>query len=232
MLSAFCEYISSMDYILKVGNISKMIDKIWVVMIVAGLAAGIAGGNTENLIKELNASSKEAVNICLGLAGVMCFWSGIMRILDKRGITRIFARLLHPLLKILFPNLPKGHKATGAIAMTISANFLGLGNAATPLGVNAMKELKLLDKSRRGKISAKSKLSPTANIASDEMCMLVVLCTSGFQLIPASIIALRTAAGSQEPGWVMLPIWACSAVTVVVGIIAVKFAQKLNKRRN
>jgi spore maturation protein A len=143
-----------------------------------------------------------------------------MRVIEKGGISTIIANILHPVLKILFPQIQRSKKALGAIAMSMSANFLGLGNAATPLGINAMKELSLINRSH------------SIIDASDEMCMFVVLNTSGLQLIPATIIALRSASGSQDPGGIMLPIWICSIFSVFVGIIAVKIFKGIHKKKS
>jgi spore maturation protein A len=162
-----------------------MINIIWLLLLVTGI--GYAGwqGKIEVVTQGAISAAEGAVVLSFKLIGVMCLWLGIMKIAELAGIVRFISRILSPLIRFLFPSVPKNHPAMGAIIMTLSANMLGLGNAVTPLGIKAMKELQQLNKDKEE--------------ASDAMCTLLALCTAGFTLVPATIIAIRSAAGSVNP---------------------------------
>jgi spore maturation protein A len=131
-----------------------------------------------------------------------------MKVAEKCGLVRAIGRLVRPVLGFLFPDIPKDHPALGAIVMNLVANFFGLGNAATPLGIKAMNELQTLNKDKK--------------TATDSMCMFLVLNTAAIQLIPANIIALRTAEGSRKPAEIIVCIWLASVCATIMGIIASK----------
>jgi spore maturation protein A len=176
-----------------------MINLIWMLFLVAGI--GYAGwqGRIEVVTQSAISAAEGAVILSFKLIGVMCLWLGIMKIAELAGLVKLFALVLSPFMRILFPSVPKKHPAMGAIVMTISANMLGLGNAATPLGIKAMQELQ--------------KLNDKKDTASDAMCTLLALCTTGFTLVPATIIALRSAAGSTNPAEIV-------GTTVLVSLMA------------
>jgi spore maturation protein A len=150
-------------------------------------------------------SAETAVNLALKLTGVMCLWLGIMKIAEAAGIVQYFAALLTPVVRILFPSIPKNHPALGSIIMTISANMLGLGNAVTPLGIKSMQELQ--------------KLNHNKTTASPAMCTLLALCTTGFTLVPATVIALRSAAGSVNPAEIVGATILVSAMATVIVLL-------------
>ena len=162
-----------------------MINLIWLLLLVTGI--GYAGwqGRIEIVTQGAISAAEGAVGLSFKLIGVMCLWLGIMKIAELAGIVSFFSRILSPFIRFLFPSVPKNHPAMGAIIMTLSANMLGLGNAVTPLGIKAMQELQQLNKEK--------------DTASDAMCTLLALCTAGFTLVPATIIAIRSAAGSANP---------------------------------
>ncbi|HBS58023.1 MAG: nucleoside recognition domain-containing protein [Bacillota bacterium] len=162
-----------------------MINIIWVGMLVIGVIVGGMSGRIEQVTAAALQASEAAVSLSFKLIGVMSLWLGIMKIADKSGVIRLCTWLIRPLTRWLFPSIPKDHPALGAIMMLLSANALGLGNAATPLGLKAMQELQ--------------KLNMDKETASDAMCTLLALTTAGFTLIPATVIALRSAAGSLGP---------------------------------
>ncbi|MBQ9598870.1 MAG: spore maturation protein, partial [Clostridia bacterium] len=147
--------------------------------------------------------------------GVMCFWTGIMKIAEKSGLSDKIEKLLRPLITFLFPN--SSNEAKKFISMNMSANLLGMGNAATPMGIKAMQTL--------------DKENPRPEYASDDMCMLVVLNTTSLQLIPTTIIALRTAANSANPFSVILPIWISSLAAVVAAVTVAKLWQRRRHRK-
>lgn len=162
-----------------------MINLIWLFLIATGILYAGYQGRIEVITQGAISAAEGAVGLSLRLIGVMCLWLGIMKIAELAGIIRFFSRILNPLICFLFPSVPKNHPAMGAIIMVLSANLLGMGNAVTPLGIKAMQELQTLNKEK--------------NKASDAMCTLLALCTAGFTLVPATIIAIRSAAGSINP---------------------------------
>lgn len=160
------------------------------------------------------ASSKTAFEISLGLTGVLSLWLGIMKIGEKGGIIDVFARLLSPIFTKLFPDIPKGHPVTGSIFMNISANMLGLDNAATPLGLKAMEQLQ--------------ELNTKKDTASNPMIMFLVLNTSGLTLIPISILVYRAQMGAAQPTDVFVPILLATFFSTLAGIIATSLYQRIN----
>jgi spore maturation protein A len=185
-----------------------MLNYIWFGFLVFGFITGIINGRIEIVTHTGLEYAGKAIELSLGLLGVMCLWSGLMRIAEKCGLIKMLARISTPVLKILFPEIPDGHPAMASIVMNVAANFFGLGNAATPLGIRAMNEMQRLNRNP-GK-------------ASDAMCMFAVLNTAAVQFIPTTIIAIRAAAGSANPSEIIAAIWPVSAITVVSGILAVK----------
>lgn len=162
-----------------------MINFIWLALLAGGIVYAGAAGRIEVVTPSAIAAAESAVMLAFKLTGVMCLWLGMMKIAERSGLVRVFSRLIGPLIRLIFPGVPARHPAMGAIIMTVSANMLGLGNAVTPLGIKAMQELQ--------------KLNPDKETASAAMCTLLALCTTGFTLVPATVIALRAAAGSTNP---------------------------------
>lgn len=160
------------------------------------------------------ASSKTAFEISLGLTGVLSLWLGIMKIGEKGGIIDVFARLLSPIFTKLFPDIPKGHPVTGSIFMNISANMLGLDNAATPLGLKAMEQLQ--------------ELNPKKDTATNPMIMFLVLNTSGLTLIPISILVYRAQMGAAQPTDVFVPILLATFFSTLAGVIVTSLYQHIN----
>ena len=159
-------------------------------------------------------TSKTAFEISLGLTGVLSLWLGIMKIGEKGGVINFFARVLSPVFTKLFPDIPKGHPATGSIFMNIAANMLGLDNAATPLGLKAMEQLQ--------------EINPKKDTASNPMIMFLVLNTSGLTLIPVSIMVYRAQQGAAQPTDVFVPILLATFFSTLAGIIATSLYQKIN----
>ncbi len=162
-----------------------MINVIWLLLLVIGIVYAALQGRIEVVTQSAIAGAEGAVVLSLKLIGIMCLWLGMMKIAELAGIVRFISKVLSPLICFLFPSVPKKHPAMGAIIMTLSANMLGLGNAVTPLGIKAMQALQ--------------ELNGKKDTASDAMCTLLALCTAGFTLVPATIIAIRSAAGSVNP---------------------------------
>lgn len=190
-----------------------MLNYIWMGLLLLGFIIGIFNGRIDEVTKAAMDSAQSAVTVCIGLLGVMCLWTGLMKIAEKSGIVTGIGRLVRPVMMFLFPELPKGHPAQGAIVMNLVANFLGLGNAATPLGIKAMSELQDLNNDKK--------------TATDSMCMFLVLNTAAIQLIPANIIALRTAEGSKKPAEIIVCIWIASVCATIMGVLAAKLLARV-----
>lgn len=159
-----------------------MINKVWFFMMTAGLIAAALTGRMDKVTETLFQAAENAVTVAISLISIMSFWLGMMKIIEKSGLIHRIVGVLRPLATLLYPKIPKNHPAIHAILMNMSANLLGMGSAATPFGLKAMRELSLLNKN--------------AETASDEMCTFLAVNTSGLTLIPTTVIALRAAAGS------------------------------------
>lgn len=192
-----------------------MLNAIWLGLIVIGVITAFFTGNVQAVSDAAFEFANTAVEICIGLIGTMTLWLGIMAIAEKSGLVKLIGKALNPVMKKLFKNVPDGHPAMGAMVMNISANVLGLGNAATPLGLKAMKEL--------------DSLNPHKGVASDDMIMFLVLNDACVALIPATIIGLRVAAGSTNPTEVIGPIICSTLVTCTCAIILTKAFSKMKR---
>jgi spore maturation protein A len=181
---------------------------IWTLLLAAAVAAAAARGRMAEVTAAALRSAGDAVTLAIGLAGVMALWLGLVRVAEEAGLVRAVARAARPLLVWLFPGVPADHPAMGAIVMNVSANLLGVGNAATPFGVKAMQEL--------------DRLNPRRGVASDAQALLCALNTASVQLVPASVLALRAAAGSRAPAEIIGPTLLASACGVVVAVVASK----------
>jgi hypothetical protein len=175
---------------------------------------GLVPDAMKNTVTALFDSSKTAFEISIGLTGVMTLWLGLMRIAEKGGVTDLIARLVGPLFRRLFPDIPAGHPASGAIVMNRSANMLGLDNAATPLGLKAMKELQSLNK--------------TPEVASDAMVLFMVMNASSVTLVPISIMTFRQQLGAANPADVFVPILIATYISDLFGLLLVASIQRIN----
>lgn len=198
-----------------------VLNYIWIafflIAFVVALCKLAIGGDTEvftHIINASFASAKTGFEISLGLTGVLALWLGIMKIGEKGGVIQAFARLTAPVFSKLFPGIPKDHPATGSIFMCISANLLGLDNAATPMGLKAMKELQ--------------ELNTQKDSASDPMIMFLCINASGLTLIPVSIMTYRAQMGAANPADVFLPLMLATFSSTLVAILAVCFKQRIN----
>ena len=190
-----------------------------------GVFADIVGSTFEN--------AKTAFEISIGLTGVLSLWMGIMKIGEKGGMVNLLSKALSPLFTRLFPNIPKGHPATGHIFMNIAANMLGLDNAATPLGLKAMESMQELNEQQNAAFAKKKGLSEAQlaklnETASNSMIMFLVLNTSGLTIIPVSIMVYRAQLGAAQPTDVFVPILLATFVATLAGIIIVSLYQRIN----
>jgi len=193
-----------------------MLNKLWPIFIIISIVYGIITGNVSNINNAVFESTESAVELCLTLLGTMCLWSGIMEIASKTKLIDKINKLLNGLMKFLFPDIKKEDKEYKEITMNITANILGLGNAATPLGLKAMKELQKenIDKEE----------------LSDNMMMLIVLNTASLQIIPTTIIAIRSSLGSTNPTKIIFPVWISTICAAIVGIVFTKIIIKCTNK--
>lgn len=189
-----------------------MLNKIWTWMLIISFVVSFFTGRVNETAEAIFESSKNAVTMCIGLLGIMCFWSGIMEICKRSKLINGISKLISPLTKILFPGL-KSTAALGPIILNMVANIMGLANAATPLGIKAMGELQKINKQK--------------DIASNYMCTFVVVNTASIQLIPSTVLALRSAADSQEPFEIIICVWICSVLALTVGVIFTKILERI-----
>lgn len=197
-----------------------MLNYIWLtffaVAFVSALLLSTLGGDPEIWSRLMNvtfSSSAKAFEICLGLTGVLTFWLGLMKVGEKGGVITAFSRLIHPLFSRIFPGIPAGHPAAGSILMNVSANMLGLDNAATPMGLKAMKELQ--------------EINDRKDTASDAMIMFLVLNTSGLTIIPISIMMYRAQFGAANPSDVFLPLLLATACSTFGGLLLCCLKQRV-----
>jgi len=191
----------------------EMLNILWPIFIIISIIYAIFSGNIESLNKSIFSSTESAVNLTLTLLGMTCLWSGIMEIASKTQIIEDLSKILKPVIGKLFSGL--NEKSSNNIIMNIIANMLGLGNAATPLGLKAMNELQKENKDKE--------------MLSDNMMMLIVLNTASLQIIPTTIIAIRNSLGSENPTNIIVPVWISTICAAIVGIAITKIVIKLTK---
>ena len=184
---------------------------IWTGMAVLSILCGLATGRGELVAAAAVEGAQAAVELCVSIAGMLCLWTGVMEIMRRSGLAEGLSRLLRPVLSVLFPQVSGDRGVMDSISANMSANLLGLGNAATPLGIEAVRRME--------------RKSP--GTASDAMCMLVVCNTASIQLIPTTVASVRAAAGSSSPFDILPAVWLASALSVGVGITACKLFARI-----
>ncbi len=185
-----------------------MLNYIWGGLILVSLVVSAFNGKLEATTGAAIEGAKGGLQMAITLLGIMMLWTGIMNIAKQSKLIEKIARFMRPLIKLLFPKLKPDGAAANAIVMNMVANALGMSNAATPLGLAAMREL--------------DKLNPNKDKATNEMCMLVVINTASIQILPVTIIALRQAAGSADAFSIVVPVWIASLLAVTAGVTAAK----------
>lgn len=189
-----------------------MLNYIWFGMMMIAVVIGTITGNIDAVTEAAINMAKTAVEIAIGLIGIMALWLGTMKIAEESGLIRIISRALRPITIRLFPDVPSDHPAIGSIVLNMAANILGLGNAATPLGLKAMEELQ--------------ELNPNKDTATNAMCTFLAINTSSVQLIlPATVVALMGAASNQ----IFLTTIVATGLSTIAAIIAVKTLEKMNR---
>lgn len=207
-----------------------MLNYLWGFMILIGLGYGIVTGQVEALSNAAIDSAGEAVTLALTMLGIMAMWTGLMEVAKQAGIMGRMTQGLRPVLRFLFPRIPQGHKANEYIAANIVANVLGLGWAATPMGLKAMKELASLERERIAGQKKHGSMNPDdvqITKASDEMCTFLVINISSLQLIPVSVIAYRAQYGAVNPAAIVLP---GLIATVASTLVAIIFCRRMGKK--
>ncbi|MFG6372928.1 MAG: spore maturation protein A [Oscillospiraceae bacterium] len=184
---------------------------LWVGMIVISLICGLLTGNGEAVGAAAVSGAAQGVELCLSMAGLLCLWTGVMEVMRRCGLADWLSRLLRPLLRRLFPSCTGDKEVMDAVSANISANLLGLGNAATPLGLEASRLM--------------ARRSP--GVASDALCMFVVCNTASIQLIPTTVAGLRSAAGCATPFDILPAVWLASTLSILTGVSAVKLFSRL-----
>ena len=193
-----------------VGELPVAMGFIWTGMVLCSLLCAVITGNEETLAAATLEGAEAAVQLCISMAGILCLWMGVMEIMKRAGLADKIAKLLQPILRKLYPDFGNDQEVMGTIAANVSANLLGLGNAATPLGLEAARKM-----SRK-----------TPGVAGDSLCMLVVCNTASIQLIPSTVAGVRMAAGCAKPFDILPAVWLASVISVSVGICTAKLFAK------
>ena len=193
-----------------------MLNIIWPVFIILSFSYAIFSGNLEQLNNSIFGSTADAVNLCISLLGTICLWNGIMQVASKTTILQKLTRFLKPVIRFLFPEIQGNSIVYQEIAMNMVANILGLGNAATPLGLKAMKSMQ--------------KENPQKDTLTNSMATFIILNTASIQIIPTTVIAIRSSLGSENPTSIVFPVWIATVCAAVAGITATKLFIKFSKK--
>ena len=185
---------------------------VWTGMVVLSLLFGMVSGNLDAVANAALEGARSAIDLSISMAGILCLWSGVMEIMNACGISAGLAKAFRPLLRRLLPDASRDRETLAAVSANVSANLLGLGNAATPLGIQAARRMAL----------------GCGGTASDELCLLVVLNTASIQLLPTTVASVRAAAGSRTPFDILPAVWLTSVLSVAAGLLT---AWLLSRRR-
>lgn len=188
---------------------------VWTVMVAASLICALFTGNMDAVSTAALEGAQSAVELTVSMAGVMCLWSGVMEVMAQCGLSSLLARCFRPVLRRLLPQASKDNETLAALTANVSANLLGLGNAATPLGIRAARRMAV----------------GCGGVASNELCLLVVLNTASIQLLPTTIASVRAAAGSAAPFDILPAVWLSSVLSVAAGLGTAALLSRLGGRR-
>lgn len=192
-----------------------MVNWIWLGMIALSVVFGAANGRIQQVTEAAFTGAQTGVTVCFGLISILVFWMGLMKIAEESGIVRRLSALMAPIVRWLFPDVPKDHPALGYILSNMSANLLGLGNAATPMGIRAMQELQ--------------KLNPDPSTATPAMCTLLALNTASITIIPTTLIAIRMNFGSAHPADIIGPTLLATAISTGAAVAADRWQRRRNR---
>jgi spore maturation protein A len=191
---------------------------VFLILIAGSLIIGLFNGTLSNVTNSMLEACDTAVKIAFSLIGIMAFWLGMMRIAEKAGLVKILAKIIEPIAKVLFKDRGKNENVTGDIAMSVAANALGLTNAATPIGLKVMKELQ--------------EDNPDKSSATDSMCMFLGMNTAGFQIIPATVIAVLVGVGAKNPTEIILPTLIVTTISFLTAILSALILKKLWRKHD
>ena len=194
-----------------------MLNSIWPLFIICSIIYGIMSGNLEQLNNSVFNGAQDAVTTTLTLLGSMCLWNGLMNIAEKTKFVDVISKIISPLVRILFPEIKENKKITHEVSMNMVANILGLGNAATPLGLKAINSMQKENKNKKE--------------LSNSMLTLIVINTASIQLIPTTVIAIRSSLGSSNPTNIIVPVWIATIIAAIVGIISSRIVIKLTDKK-
>ena len=194
-----------------------MLNLVWPIFIIISFSYAIFSGNLQNLNSSIFDSVESAVNLSITMLGTMCLWSGIINVATNTNIMKIMNKMLKPIIRFLFPEIRENKKAQNEISMNMVANILGLGNAATPSGLKAMETLQEENKNKKE--------------LSNSMIMLIVINTASIQIIPTTIIAIRSSLGAENPTSIIVPVWIATICAAIVGITVTKLLIKYSNKR-
>ena len=189
-----------------------MLNIIWPAFIIISVIYALVSGNIENVSNGIFDSANSAVQLTLTFFGTICLWNGIMEIAKKTSLTNVLSKALKPFINFLFPELKNNKQAQDEISMNMVANLLGLGNAATPLGLKAMKTMQ--------------QDNPKKDTLTNSMAMFIVINTASLQLIPTNVIAIRSSLGSSSPSGIIIQVWIATIIAGIVGITSAKLLMK------
>lgn len=193
-----------------------MLNYIWVLLLITGIVTGAVKGRIDAIGDSILKSSADAVTFCIGLLGIVSLWCGLMQIFQDAGGVTFISKMLRPIIRKMFPETKYSQEAEKQIITNITANFLGLGNGATPSGIAAVKELQRINNNKK--------------VASRSICLFLVINSAAFQLIPTTIIALRAAQGAENPADILIPTWLTSVLSLIVGVLV--FFALYSRRKN
>jgi spore maturation protein A len=191
---------------------------VFFILIVGSIVVGALNGKLQDVVNAVMSGAELSVKVAFSLIGIMAFWLGIMRIAEKSGLVKFISKLLHPVAKVLFKDIEKDSDAIGDITMSLSANALGLTNAATPIGLKVMKELQ--------------EDNPKKDTATDSMCMFLGMNTAGFQIIPATVIAILVGVGSKNPTEIIIPTLIVTTLAFLTAIMTALILKKLWRKND
>ena len=189
-----------------------MLNIIWPLFLIISFIYAILNGRVGEVNNSIFESTKSAVELCISLLGTICLWNGVMQIASKTSIVKHLIKILNPIMKKLFPDIKKEEKVHKEITMNIIANIMGLGNAATPLGLKAMKSMQKDNKHK--------------NRLSNSMAIFIVLNTASIQIIPTTVIAIRNSLGSNNPTAMIIPVWISTILAAGTAVISAKLLMK------
>ena len=189
-----------------------MLNLVWPIFIIISFSYAIFSGNLQNLNASIFDSVESAVNLSITMLGTMCLWSGIIHVAANTNIMKMMNKMLKPIIRFLFPEIKENKKAQSEISMNMVANILGLGNAATPLGLKAMETLQEENKNKQE--------------LSNSMIMLIVVNTASIQIIPTTIIAIRSSLGAENPTSIIVPVWIATICAAIAGVVTAKILMK------